>query len=306
MSSVSDAFRDLLLDILSDSDELKNVTREISETTLRRWLQGAHKPQSTKLHRLLSLLSDDSRKARLQSFLDLTSVTSPGVKIDYDTIPSTFYTRILSIVTDSPPSLWWAICDLALRQALSHVDGERIGMQISLVRCVLLKDEKVSALREILTFGTPPWSSYEVEQSSIFFGIESLAGKCVSSFRMLVDVEKDGGVEGLRFGVAAIPIFKGGRVGGCLYVKSIQTDFFTPARCNLLQQYAGVCALAFRCQDMREQSDFALVSLPSKRVQLPLLAHLGERKNALMRQGLSVEEATQILTQQIVTELRLL
>src|SRR5205085_8873280 len=99
-------------------------------------------------------------------------------------IPSEFYGRVFSARSATNETLhFWSISNLILQQALGQLDPDRLGMAITVVRCMPPSNgNKVRSLRESVGQGTPPWNG-DLEQQAMFLGAESLAGYAVTTCR---------------------------------------------------------------------------------------------------------------------------
>jgi GAF domain-containing protein len=138
------------------------------------------------------------------------------------------------------------------QQAIEHLDPNRRGMAISLVRCVApLKGGKVRSLREVGGIGTPPWER-DLRQHTIFLGAESLCGLAVTRSRLAVVHDRQANHELIpahwvthEQSAAAYPLLHQSRVIECLLLSGAHPHQITATHTNVMQAYANLLALAF-------------------------------------------------------------
>ena len=270
----SQTWRELLGKIIQDPQERQRIVTElgVNPLTLTRWVSGQSNPRPQNLHQLLNALPQ-YREVLLElikkEFTDFAGGT------DYDegvtsTIPPEFYMRVLHTCTTIPKQLLFSsVCNLILQQALEHLDPQRLGMAIIVVRCMPPHNEyKIRSLRQAAGRGTPPWGR-DLEQQSAMLGAESLAGHAVISGRLEVNQRlKDNlslspGYRGQwEESAVAAPIMHVGLIAGSLLVSSTQPDYFLPRRCTLIQSYADLLAIAFAPGDFYTFGQIQLGVLP--------------------------------------------
>jgi transcriptional regulator with XRE-family HTH domain len=183
-------WRELLGKILQDPHERARIAAEmgVDPLTLTRWVHGESNPRVQNLQALLRALPEYHKEflalipKEFGPLLDETTLKEDALQ----EIPSAFYDRILHAFAELPATLrFWSICDLILQQALQQLDPNRVGMEISLVRCMPpVQGQKVRSLRESVGRGTPPWTR-EFQQKTLFLGAESLAGYAVTTGRSI-------------------------------------------------------------------------------------------------------------------------
>jgi hypothetical protein len=183
--------------------------------------------------------------------------------------------------------------NLILQQALKQLDPERVGIAITIVRCMPLRDGRIRSLRESLGMGTSPWSG-DLEEKALLLGAESLAGHVTVSCRM----EQIGDLFTNRTFVpayqtehevsaVACPILYGGRVAGCLLISSTQKDYFaSEVRLSLVRAYANLLALAFNREDFYDPELLALHIMPSLSVQQKYFSGFRQRVLQLTQEAL--------------------
>jgi hypothetical protein len=147
--------------------------------TLTRWVKGEANPRPQNLNLLLNALPDH-RLSLLESMpqgwkgaIDASSSTNELV----EEIPSSFFARVLDAYSGLSQVIRFdALCDMIMERMLKQLDPQRVGMEITLVRCSPPSHQgKIRTLREILGRGTPPWSE-DIAPRALLLGSESLAG----------------------------------------------------------------------------------------------------------------------------------
>jgi transcriptional regulator with XRE-family HTH domain len=303
----------LLGKILADAQKRERLLKSgINQSTLARWQSGESEPRWTSIQLILEHCQEEDRAALVPVIEQLwplawqQTITHDSAQINPAAIPSAFYSRILLTLAETPDSLrYLSICHLVLHQALQHLDPDREGMHISVIRCMpSVIDNRIRYLRESAGLGTLSTAS-GLETDGALFGAESLAGEAVSSYQLVTrqGCSSSGYSEAEVGSAVATPILRAGRISGCLLVES-QSLCLSPEVCALIKEYALLIALAFDSKDFFDQAALSLSVMPSKPIQQPLLASLHERKIALMRAGgMESRQAENLALQQIVDEL---
>ena len=316
-------WRELLGSIIQDPQERRRLANElgINPVTLTRWVNNESSPRSQSIQRLLNALPQH-RKALLDQLIDefggFIAETEGSLTEDWlYKIPSEFYIRVLRTRATIPKVLRFSsLCDLILQQALEQLDPNRVGIAVTVVRCMPPSaDKKIRSLRESVGRGTPPWES-NLDQQAILLGAESLAGHSVSLGRLLVNQdlsEKQSlspGYHGLwEESAAAAPIMLEGKVSGCLLVSSTQPNYFQQSRQTLIESYADLIALAFDAGEFYDTRQIELGLVPYQEVQKLYLSGFRQRLSETMiqaaknQQPLTIFEAEQIVWQQFEEEL---
>ena len=212
----------------------------------------------------------------LTSFEKVSSdIADFDVDVSAQEIPYKFITEVLDARASIPDLLRsWSISHQILQQALKQLDPERVGMAITVVRCMPLRNGKIRSLRESTGLGTSPWAG-DLEEKALLLGAESLAGHVTVSCRM----EQIGDLNTNRtflpayqteYEVSAVacPIMYAGRTAGCLLISSTQTEYFAPeARLSLVRAYANLLALAFKPDEFYDPELLALHIMPPIHIQ---------------------------------------
>lgn len=315
------SWRELLGKLISNPQEKQRIAHElqVNPITLTRWANNEATPRLQKLRALLNALPE------YRSILLPLLEEEFGENFDEiafreeaeDGIPSAFYGRVLQAYEYLPPAVRsWSMFDLILQQALKQLDPERVGMEITIARCVYnIKKRSVRCVREIVGCGTPPWNR-AMEQRLLLLGAESLAGFVVTSghsvaiqdYRDAQNPYPARWLENER-SAAGHPILRGGEVAGCLLISCAQIDYFTPTRRALIQHYADLLALAFEPEEFYKRDAIQLYIMPSVERQKKTLASFRQRVSTLLIQAskdkipLDVVQAEQLVWQQMEEEL---
>jgi hypothetical protein len=317
----SQTWRELLGKIIQDPRERARLAAELGvhSLTLTRWVNGDASPRPHNLQSLIRALPQ-YRNLLLElvpkEFGQIVSETTVKDDVQQE-IPSAFYARIFHALSELPdPMRSWSICDLVLQQALQQLDPNRVGMEITVMHCMLPPlEQKVLSLRETLGRGTPPWTR-ELQQKTMFLGAESLAGYAVTTGRPVAIQTREEGQS--RFparwvereeSAAAHPIRRGGRIAGCLLFSSTQPNYFLPFRLALIESYTELIALAFEREEFYDFAQIELGIMPAIEKQQPYFSAFSRRVTDMVReasrnqQPISIIEAEQMVWKQIETEL---
>lgn len=270
-------WRELLRLIIQEPAIRKRIDNEIGKqaVNIKRWINGKAEPRVQNLKQLLNVIPEyreqfidllgDEYADEFYSFEDITN-----------DIPATFIASVLSARARINKELrYWSLCRLTLDQALGQLDPDRLGMAITVVRC--MKTEKypyIRSLRESVATGTPPWPG-NLDQQSMFLGAESLAGLCVSSCHEVQNNDIRSNTNLLpahqvdfELSAAAAPLLLSGRCAGCMLVSSTQPDFFlSQSRLAFIRNYANILALALERHEFYEPGMIRLEVMPLHTVQ---------------------------------------
>ncbi len=314
-------WRALLKSALGRTQEKQRVADilGVSSVTLTRWLNGDVKPRPQNLLPLLNALPEH-RVALLPLLRAEYGEALDEMGFIDDTpeeIPSNFYQRVFQAYGElQPPMRSWSIGDLILLQALRQLDPGRVGMEITVVRCMYnAQKHVVRSLREMMGRGTPPWSS-ELQRPPMLLGVESLVGYIVTSGHSVAIQNAEEGqspypvrwLEGER-SAAGYPITRGTGIAGCLHVSCAQPNYFTSARQTLIRSYAELMALAFEPDEFYRHEDIQLYVMPSFDRQKKAFATFRQRVSQVLIQAardhirMDVVQAEQLIWQQIEDEL---
>lgn len=295
--SNSTQWRELLGSIISNPIERDRIANEIGVhfVTLTRWVSGDSSPRPHNLRQLLHALPQHQRTQLLPLIEDILPNAS-----DFETdtsaqeIPYKFVMEVFETRASTPDLLrFWSITRLVLQRALSHLDPERVGMAITVVRCMPPQpkdNNRIRSLRESVGLGTPPWGG-DLEEKALLLGAESLAGHVTVSCRL-------GQIGDLRtnktflpayqseheVSAVACPIMYACRVAGCLLLSSTQANYFqSDARLSLIRGYTHLVSLAFEPDEFYDPSLIDLRIMPPPEVQQNYLASFRQRVLRLMQ-----------------------
>jgi hypothetical protein len=300
--SNSTQWRELLGSIISNPAERDRIANEIGVhfVTLTRWVSGDSSPRPHNLRQLLHALPQHQRTQLLPLIEDILPNAS-----DFETdtsaqeIPYKFIMEVFETRASTPDLLrFWSITRLVLQRALSHLDPERVGMAITVVRCMPPHplDSRIRSLRESVGLGTPPWGG-DLEEKALLLGAESLAGHVTVSCRL-------GQIGDLRtnktflpayqseneVSAVACPIMYACRVAGCLLLSSTQPNYFqSESRLSLIRGYTHLVSLAFEPQEFYDPSSIDLRIMPPPNVQQNYLVSFRQRVLRLMQDSSSTE-----------------
>jgi len=312
-------WQELLSHIIENPHERERVAAlvKVSPITLTRWVKQESRPRPQNVRNLLLALPQhrDLLLPLLTEQKDGFSLLSleRGMRPDNFVISPDFYGRLLhTYALTSENLLYSLIAEQIVEQALKQLDPQRLGMAIFTVGCgPLHQDGKIHSLRELSGRGTPPWEDRLT--TFAFLGAESLAGSAIISNHLQINQrpgEKDVAyLDRWEVSAAAAPIMRAGKIAGCLFISSTQLNYFTPARCTLVEKFAEMLSLAFALNDYYSFKQIELRVMPPFEEQRPVLSQFRQRVNQTMiqatREGrqLTVMQAEQQAWQQIEGEL---
>ena len=309
-------WREVLGTIISNAQERQRIAQELGvrPITLHRWVRGESEPRAQNLRHLLSVLQAEHRDLLLKLLGEELGEYQDSVADDTSReIPSEFYNRVLNARATTNETLrYWSISNLILQQALSQLDPDRLGLAITIVRCMATTGgKKIRCLRESVGIGTPPWAG-DLEQKGMFLGAESLAGYAVTTCRpaQLQNIHKDGltlpahQVE-YEVSAAAHPILYTGRIAGCVLISSTQPDYFISSNRNaLIGNYANLLALAIDPDEFYDPQDIELMIMPPHSLQKEHFADFRQRvTQALRTHSMNNIQAEQYVWEQLEEEL---
>lgn len=297
------SWRDLLKELIRNPSERDRLAIEIGvrPITLTRWVTGESEPRQQNLHHLLQALPSEHRGRLLQLLKeDFPALAVPTTPTAATGLTAEFFRGVLETRANTPDVLrFWTISRQILQHALPQLDPDRIGMAITVVRCMPpSKDGKIHSLRESEGLGTPPWEG-DFSSKTMFLGAESLAGYAVMNSHP-VSVNNLAVETGLlpayqaEYEVSAIgwPILFATRVAGCLLLSSRQPGYFaSEARRLLISDYASLLALAFEPDEFYPLKRIDLRLMPPLEVQRKYLAHFQQRVLQLMKDSFSTSHS---------------
>jgi transcriptional regulator with XRE-family HTH domain len=314
------SWRDLLRIIISSTKERERLANEVgvSSVTISRWANGNFEPRPQSLQRLIHVVPSEYR----EEFHALVGrvyphLANPASFFEPPELPSEFFRRVLeTCATTSDRQLYWTITQQVLEHGVRQLDPERVGISITVVRCMPPgPDGKIHSLRENVGIGTPPWEG-DLTAKALFLGAESLAGHVVSSFHYenVDDLRHRTFVPAYmtehEISSIAWPILRAGRTAGCLLLSSKLPNYYrSDARRLLVSDYARLLALAFRPEQFYPYEMIELRRMPPLEVQTRIFGHFQNRVTALMfekatsGQRVDRDEAELTIWQQIEADL---
>ncbi len=296
-------WREYLSTIISDPGERERIASEIGvhAVTLTRWVSGESLPRSQNMRQLLRALTVAQRN-QLQLLLKNESpeVMDVGIESVEREIPYEFITEVLELYANTPDLLrFWTIGRMILQQAVNQLDPERVGLSITVVRCMPPRGGKIRSLRESVGLGTAPWKE-DMEEKALLLGAESLAGHVTALCRMehisnlqLNETFLPAYREEPEESAVVCPIMQACKIAGCLSFSSTQRGYFSAeGRLPLAQAYTNLLALAFDPNDFYEPDLIALHLMPSPNVQREHFA--GFRQRILQRMQKAAREGRHV------------
>lgn len=210
-------------------------------------------------------------------------------------ISSAFYANVLNGSSTVPEGIrFWTLSSLIIQQALTHLDPQRQGIALRIVRCMPPQaDGKIYSLLECYGQGTSPWKN-NLESQAVLQGVESLAGQAVTMHKIMAIHLYDSkpatytvnGTTGLHnVSAAAYPIQRSSHIAGCLVISSLQADYFTPTHHTLAQRYADLLALVFHSREFYEPHRIYLHFMPAPDEQRRYLVTFKQRVAELLLAG---------------------
>jgi hypothetical protein len=296
-------WREYLSTILSDPGERERIASEIGvhAVTLTRWVSGESLPRSQNMRQLLRALPIAQRN---QLQLLLKSETPEAMDLEIESaereIPYEFIIEVLEACANTPDLLRsWTIGSMILQQAVNQLDTERVGLSITVVRCMPPREGKIRSLRENVGVGTPPWKE-DMQEKALLLGAESLAGHVTASCRAeyISDLQLNKTFlpayrEDPEESAVICPIMRACKIAGCLSFSSTQRGYFSSeGRLPLAQAYTNLIALTFDVDDFYDPNLIALHLMPSPVVQQEYFA--GFRQRILQRMQAAAKEGRHI------------
>lgn len=295
-------WRELLGWLIENPRERYRIAHEIGvqPVTLMRWAKQMARPREENIRALLSVLPHDY----YQTFVHLSKQDFPGLALEFEAAPtiaaeppSEFYVRVLNAYAHTPPALYpHALYDLILQQIIGHLDPERHGMAVRIVRCVPPQaGGNVRSLFQVEGVGTPPWQR-DLGKQVLFLGAESLPGAVITHSRLMVVQSREERTLSPIYwheheqSVAAAPILWKTKVAGCLLVSSAQAHVFSEVHLSLIEAYACLMALAFEREVFFDLQDIKLALMPSENDQIPFVRNFNQRIYQKMTESVALHQ----------------
>ena len=257
----------------------------ITTMTLSRWSSGESRPQRPHLIHLMQVLPTAQRQELTDAFEKVyPDIRSWLTEESSEYIPSSFFAQVLNLRTTTTDSLrFWRISEVVLKQALSQLDPNNLGMAIKIIQCMPPRfDGKIYSLRERAGKGTYPWAA-DLEHDVLFLGLESMTAYA-TEVRHIVnddDLRENSSIPRYRdeheMSAAAHAIRFEGRVAGCLLASSAELNYFTQPRQNLVTAFSDLISLAFDKNDFYSPTMLDLRAMPRPPIQRPILTSFRQR-----------------------------
>jgi transcriptional regulator with XRE-family HTH domain len=290
----SPTWQSILQQVLKIPGEQQRIAVAIglSQMTLTRWAKGESNPQRPHLTRLVQVIPPSYRDELLAALETNYADIHSWLKDDSsENIPSEFIGQLLSTRTTTTESLrFWRISDMILKQVLTQLDPNQLGMAVTLVQCqppAEAHGNKIRSMRERAGRGSYPWTA-DLEPIALFLGMESLAGYATEARRIVNvdDLTKEKLLPAYRtdfeVSAAAHPILLGGRIAGCLAASSTQIGYFTQQRQTLLVAFSNLATLAFDKEEFYDPQLVELRVMPTPVYQRPILNEFRLRVSKLL------------------------
>lgn len=262
----------------------------VNTMTLTRWAKENSRPQRSHVIRLVQMVSPQDRPELLQALEDEYPEIHNWLHDESsEHISAEFFAQVLNARATVIESLrFWHISDMVLKEALTVLDPNQLGMSITLALCMPPGlGGKIRSLREQMGRGTAPWVA-DLEHLSLFLGMETLAGYVVQYRRpaSIVDLREDHLLPAYQtdyeISAAAQPIWLEGSVAGCLLASSTQVGYFTQQRMNMLGTFSDIVSLAFDKDIFYAPHLIELRLMPEPEKQRPVLATFRQRVTQTM------------------------
>ena len=289
------SWQDVLQTIIKMPGERQRLSTILGVTsvTISRWAHNETTPQRSQLLRLAKAVQPQHREAFMTALeMAYPDIQSPLKETPVEQIPSSFFADLLSVRTTTTEALrFWRISEMVLKEALTLLDPNELGMAISVVQCMPPVDGKIRSLRETAGKGTLPWAA-DLENLALFLGMESLAGYSVETRHIanVEDLSKDKLVPAYQtefeVSAAAHPIWLGGLIAGCLLASSTQIGYFSQQRLALLATFSDLISLAFSKNEFYPPNMVALRVLPTLEKQRPILTTFRQRVSKTLIEAL--------------------
>lgn len=322
-------WRELLYSIIRDGQEKQRMASElgINAVTLTRWANNTSKPRYQHLRSLFTALPQQYR-AEMQELIPREFPDFPlGLDLnkqeeEQELIASDLYARVFHTYALYPhEQRSWNITNLILRDALVRLDTQQKGLAVTLVQCTPPSEQggMVYSLRERTGVGSSPWQPNR-EPYAIFLGTGSLSAQVVAMCHPIVLQSRDKEHQGilpvywadLEMGAAAYPIYRESKVAGCLLVSSAISDYFTPYRQKLMEQYAELLSLVFEPDEFYPVEQIDLRVMPKGKEQEKALLQFRSRVEKIMRNAqyngayIDVREAERMVWKEMEREFYML
>lgn len=289
-------WRTLFRTIISNPERKYFLARElgVNPLTLTRWAENQAAPRLYSLQRLLKLLPEYQSALLPLIIQEFPSFTLQGMLEDApeQSIPATFYRQVMQMLVTLPESRRvWETCRNILKQALKQLDTDQNDIAVMLTQCVPpLASNKVRSLRLLMGAGRTPWGG-SLDNQSAFLGIEMVAGQVVATGQPIT-IQRYAGQQASQESIARLgssctyPLLRANRILGTFGVLSYLPDFFTPARQQLIEDYAALISIVFPSDLFFDFESIELNILPPFEVQAPYLVTFQSHVQHIMKEAM--------------------
>jgi transcriptional regulator with XRE-family HTH domain len=146
MNTEPQTWRELLADLIKDSQERQRVATELKvhPVTLSHWVNGTSSPRPHIIRHLLRILPEEFREPfaplvaeEFPNALTLKAIASTAQEEEVPSVPEDFYERVLHIYQSTPTtSPFWLRCEQILHQGLAQLDPQLQGINIVVAKCI--------------------------------------------------------------------------------------------------------------------------------------------------------------------------
>jgi len=283
-------WRELLGVIIEDPQERLHIARAINvnQVTLSRWVAGISSPRLRSLRVLLDVLSEQRER-----FMQLLALDYPELlhgdlqEEELLQIPTTFYARVLELYTSNPSILRSSTLSIIiLQQMLAQLDPQQVGLGIFIAQCMPPFAGKVRSVRTIVGRGTGVWR--KIEGQVAFHGIESQVGHAIQEQRQILTQSSEErenwyppAIPDVQ-SVVAFPIQMANSVAGGISLLSVQAEYFSMERLNLIRAYTDMLVLIFEHDEFYVSSQIEMGVVPAFLEQQKLIVGFQQRVKHLL------------------------
>ncbi|MBA2393285.1 MAG: hypothetical protein H0V70_11150 [Ktedonobacteraceae bacterium] len=279
-------WRELLGTIIEDPQERSRIARAINvnQVTLTRWATGTSIPRLRGLRILLDVLPEQRKQFIQLLALDYPELLYEETREDEESlqIPASFYAHVLEVYTSNPLILRGSTLGIIILQQMLHqLDPQHIGLGIFIAQCMPPSNGKIRTVRTIVGRGTGVWR--KIEGQVAFHGIESQVGHAIQEQRHILTQSTEEranwyppGIPDVQ-SVAALPIQMANAIAGGISLLSVQAQYFTTERLDLIRAYTDMLVLIFDQDEFRVSSMIEMGIVPDFLDQQVMIASFQQR-----------------------------
>ncbi len=259
-------WRHILESRIGHPKEKQQIAKAIglkSPRTLDRWVEGISKPKNHHIIRALKeiIASSDMDEALMSAFPAAFKFNDDDVSYQISNagnVPLEMYKRVLRAYTSIGIGLrHWTVKNLVFGQMIRQIDPDSLGMMLVFIQ-VIKDNQNLKILVQKDGYGTGIWDTRQMI-SQVELAVNSFIGeRLLTSYPFFCQCfsQETGASQHLGFilqeciqSMAIFPVMRGGKMAGGILCCSIQQDFFTSFRKELMEEYAYLLGLAFTDQD---------------------------------------------------------